>query len=335
MSASALEAARQRGPRGAWIRWAVWVAFTAALAFAIASLPWPRIVERLAQVRPLWLMAAVMANVVILPLWAIEWRLLVPAGFRVAYGRMFEIVAITASVLNAVPFFAGEASAVGLLVARGGLTRGAAVSVLAMDQLLVAFAKLATLAAATLFVALPGWLRAGVLSLVAGFAILLVILLVLAHAWAPWQAWLERASGRVRSTVASIVAWGTHLDALRQPRRAAPAMLLALLKKGAEVAAIIATQLAFGLDPSLAAAVLVVAALAITTLLPIAPANLGVYEATVFAAYRYLGVSSDAAIGLALVQHACFLVPSILTGYLTAMLGQLTRGRGARATSAS
>jgi uncharacterized membrane protein YbhN (UPF0104 family) len=247
---------------------------------------------------------------------------------------MFGIVAITASVLNAVPFFAGEASAVGLLIARGGLSRSAAASVLAMDQLLVALAKLLTLAAATFFVALPAWLRAGVLSLLAGFVALLVTLVVLAHSWEGLQSRLQRtAAGRVRSFIATVVAWGRHLDAIREVRRAAPAIALALLKKAAEVAAILATQVAFGLDPSIAAAVLIVASLAVTTLLPVSPANLGVYEATVFAAYRYMGVPADAAVGLAIVQHLCFLLPSILTGYLVATLAQL-RARG-RATSVS
>lgn len=323
MTASTVEAPRMARP---WLIGGLWLALTVALAFAVASLSWREIVQRLTQVHLPWVVAAISANFVILPLWAAEWQLLVPAAFRVAYGRMFEIVAITASVLNAVPFFAGEASAVGLLVARGRLTRSAAGSVLALDQLLVAFAKLVTLAAAMSFVPLPGWLRAGVLSLIVGFALLLATLLVLAHSWEKLQGWLSRRAGRARALIASIVAWGRHLDALRETRRAAPALVLSLLKKTAEVAAILATQMAFGLEPSLAAAVLIVASLAVTTLLPVSPANLGVYEATVFAAYRYVGVPADAAVGLALVQHACFLMPSILTGYGVATLAQ-SRGR--------
>ena len=69
--------------------------------------------------------------------------------------------------------------------------------------------------------------------------------------------------------------------------------------------------------------VLIVACLAITTLIPVAPANLGVYEATVFAAYRYIDVPADAAVGMALLQHACFLMPSIATGYAVATLAHV------------
>jgi uncharacterized membrane protein YbhN (UPF0104 family) len=298
---------------------------SAAIAIAVVNLGWSGIVQRLSSVSFPWVAAAIAANFAILPVWAAEWRLLVPAAFRVAYRRMFEIVAITASVLNAVPFFAGEASAVGLLITRGTLTPSAAASVLAMDQLLVALAKLTTLAAAAVLVSLPVWLRTGVLSLVAGFSILLAVLLLLAHSWERLQRWLAHPASRMRGLIARIAAWGQHLDALRVPRRALGAVVLALSKKALEVVAVIATQLAFGLEPSLAIALLVIAALAITTLLPIAPANLGVYEATVFAAYRYAGIPAETAAGLAFVQHACFLLPSILTGYGLATLGQLRR----------
>ena len=73
----------------------------------------------------------------------------------------------------------------------------------------------------------------------------------------------------------------------------------------------------------MAAATLVLAALAIATLMPVAPANIGVYEAVVFAAYRYMGVPAETALGLAVVQHICFLIPTLGTGYVTMTLRQL------------
>src|SRR6185436_19499864 len=104
----------------------VWIALTVALIVAIPRLPWGRMAEQLARLHPGWIVAAVTANLLILPLWAEEWRLFAPSTVRVSFARMFEVVAITAAVLNSVPFFAGEASGVALLMARGGLTRGAA-----------------------------------------------------------------------------------------------------------------------------------------------------------------------------------------------------------------
>lgn len=324
MTSAAIQAGDAARPFRSWLGWALWLALTAVLVMAARRLPWRDMMARLADANPAWLLAAVLANLAILPLWAAEWRLLVPRAFAVGYRRMFGIVATTASVLNSVPFLAGEASAVALLITRAGLSRGAALSVLALDQLLVAFAKLATLAVTALVVTLPAWLDAGIATLVGAFVALLGTLLVLAHSWERLEARLAN-DGSPAGVLARVIRWGRQMDALRDARLAAPAAALALVKKGAELAGIVAVQLAFGMDASLPAGLLVLAALGVTTMLPVAPANLGVYEGTVFLGYRYMGVPADAALGMAVVQHACFLLPSLLTGYVAVTAGQLAR----------
>lgn len=304
-----------------------WVGLTIVLILTVPDLPWQRAADHAKRVHVGWLATAVLANLLILPLWAAEWKLLVPGTFRVAYSRMFEVVSVTAAVLNSVPFFAGEASGVALLIGRAGLSRGAALSVLAMDQLLVGFAKLALIAATALYVPLPAWLRGGILSLLGGVVVLLVILLLLAHRWATLRdRLLDRPSG-IRELAARLMAWGTHFDALREPGLAWRLGALALGKKGAELVGILAVQVAFGVEPTIAAALLVLAALSITTLLPVAPANLGVYEATVFATYRFLGIPAESALGMAIVQHLCFLLPALTTGYVLLTVRQLMRRR--------
>jgi hypothetical protein len=314
-SATAAERARR------WLLPAMWVALTIALAIALPRLPWERTTQELARVATGWIAAALALNFLILPLWTLEWTVLIPR-IRVAFRRMFEIVALTAAVLNSVPMLAGEVSAIALLMTRAGLSRGAALSVLAMDQLLVAFAKAGVLALAASLSPLPVWIRGGLLSLVAVFAIAFAALMLLAHRG-------ERIAARLQATsspgglLSSVVRWGEHLDTLRDGRRTATVALLAMAKKFAEILAVVAVQLAFGLEPSFVNAVVVVAALALSTLVPIAPANLGVYEATVFGVYRFLGVPAETALGLALVQHLCFLLPSLAPGYVMLTLRQL------------
>lgn len=310
-----------------WLLPALWIALTAALFLALPALPWQRALDQLRRIEPGWIAVAVLAHFAILPLWALEWRLLVPGTISVSFARMFEVVSITASVLNSIPFLAGEASAVALLITRAGLSRGAALSVVAMDQLLVGFAKLSVLALAAAYAPLPDWLRGGILSLVLGVAALLILLLSLAHRWTSIREYLLTKPSAFRLRAARLALWGGHLDVLRDGALMWRVALLALAKKGAELAGIVVLQMAFGLDPSLATAVLVLGALAITTLLPVVPANLAVYEATVFAAYRYVGVSADVAFGIAVVQHLCFLIPVLCTGYIMLTLRQLPRRR--------
>lgn len=305
----------------------LWVALTIVLIVIVPDLPWQRAADQAKRVHFGWLAAAVITNSLILPLWAAEWRLLVPHAFQVAYGRMFEVVSVTAAVLNSIPFFAGEASGVALLIGRAGLSRGAALSVLAMDQLLVGFAKLAVIAAATLVVPLPGWLRTGILSLLGGVAALLAILLLLAHRGTRLRDRLLDRPSSVRTLAARLMTWGAHFDSLRDSGLAWRLVGLALGKKAAELLGILAVQMAFGLEPSIAGALLVLAALSVTTLLPVAPANLGVYEATVFATYRFLGVPAESALGIAIIQHLCFLLPALATGYLMLTVRQLVPRR--------
>lgn len=301
----------------------VWVALTSALIVVTRTLPWRSAWEQISEVRAVWLWAAVAANVAILVVWSAEWRLLAPAALRVPYVRVFEVVTAMAAVLNSVPFFAGEATGVALLVERAGLSRGAALSVLAMDQLLSGLSKLMVLGVAALAVPLPSWLRTGILALVVGVAALLGVLTSMAHGWERMHARLIAEPTRLKRLMARVVALGAHLEAMRESGRTWRIVGLGIAKKTAELLAILAVQAAFGLTPSFATGILVLASLCVATIAPIAPANVGVYEAAVFAAYRYMGVAPETALGLALVQHMCFLLPMLTTGYVTLTLRQL------------
>ena len=105
-----------------------------------------------------WLVAAVLSYVVILPLWAGQWHLLSPSSRTRTRREMLGVVSLTSSVMNTTPMLVGEAAGVMLLVTRAGLSRAAALSVLAMDQLLVGLAKLTVLSTAALLLPLPEWM---------------------------------------------------------------------------------------------------------------------------------------------------------------------------------
>ena len=93
-------------------------------------------------------------------------------------------------------------------------------------------------------------------------------------------------------------------------------LLLALLMMFAQTLGIWAVQKSLGLDLPFWAPILVMGALNLTTVLPITPGNFGVYEGTAFLAYQFYGLSSESAVSLALLQHLCFLIPMVGTGYL-------------------
>jgi uncharacterized membrane protein YbhN (UPF0104 family) len=240
---------------------------------------------------------------------------------------MLGVIASTSSVLNTTPMLVGEAAAVVFLVTRAGLARAAALSVLAMDQLVLGIAKVGVLVLATWLLVLPLWMERGLRALALLVALLLLALLVIAwgdRTVASVAQRLPERAGRVLHAVADALA------PLRSPWRGGSALLLALLKKLAEMAAIVCIQRAFGVVLPLSSAVLVLAALNLATLLPLVPGNVGVYEAVTVVAYGYMDVDAGHALGIALVQHACYFAALALPGY-----GWLWRGVRSRSAAAS
>jgi uncharacterized membrane protein YbhN (UPF0104 family) len=303
----------------------LWILLTLAFALAAPRLPWSRTIAAVGDSKLTWVGIALLANWIVLPLWALEWHVMLTDRTAITFRGMFAIVAVTAATLNTIPFFVGEATGFALLLGRAGLSRGAATAMIAMDQLFVGVGKLLTMAAAAALAPFPQWLRIGVGSFLAVVALLATTLVVLARWWKPLSKKLLASTSRHRALAARVVEQGSHLIGLRQLDRLAPLIALAIAKKGAELAGIVAVQVALGAPVSVANGLLVLAALSITTAVPVAPGNLGVYEATTFACYRSEGTPPGLALALALVQHLCFLLPPIATGYLTLSLGHLRR----------
>jgi uncharacterized membrane protein YbhN (UPF0104 family) len=272
---------------------AAWLVATALLVACARNIDWRRAADVAASARPAWLAAAIVANGLILVAWTAFWRALLPpsgAAPPVTPRRMFEIVSIASALMNTVPFGGGHASSIVLLVSRGGVAKRSALSVLALDQLGEGVAKVGIFLLVAALVPLPAWMRAGVTT--ASLAV------------AAWFVTLVVASR-----------WAHELALLKSWRRTLRALVCVAGMKAAELLAIVAVQHAFGVDISIGRSLLVLAALVLATMLPITPGNLGTYEASVFLAYRYLGVSPELALGIAVAQHVCFLLPAVGIGY--------------------
>jgi uncharacterized membrane protein YbhN (UPF0104 family) len=246
---------------------------------------------------------------------------------------MLRVVLTTSGVLNTTPLLVGEATGVVLLMTVTGLARTAALSVLAMDQLLVGVAKLVVLATAALIAPLPDWMARAAIGLILLVAALAALLL-LGASRGLWRAGTRRESrdaGALAVRVADALdALPTALAPLRSVRRGGGALVLALVKKAVEVAAMVCMQRAFGLDVPVGAAILALGMLNLSTLLPIVPGNIGVYEGAVVLAYARYGVATEQAIGLAAVQHLCYLLALAAPGVLWAAAARWARATDAR-----
>jgi uncharacterized membrane protein YbhN (UPF0104 family) len=277
------------------------VAVTAILAVSLRNVDWVRTAAALRDGDWQWLVVAIAANVLILVCWAAFWRALRPAGESpVSFARMFEVSAVSSSLMNTLPFGGGHASSVVLLIRRADTTQRGAISTLALDQLGEGVVKVAILLVVGLVLPLPTWMRAALttVSLVVG-------------------AWF------ITLVVAS--RWSRELEILRSVRRSMTALACVTAMKAAELVAIACVQHAYGVNISAGGTLLVLATIILATMLPISPGNLGTYEAGVFLTYRYLGVAPELALTLAIVLHVCFMLPAVGVGYFLMSTQALSR----------
>lgn len=294
-----------RSPRWVWL--AVGAAATVGLLAFYRPFDWGEVGVLLAHTRVGWVAAAVAGNLFILVSWTALWRQLLPRSVRVAWGRMAEIVALSAAGMNTLPFMSGHALGVGLLARRGGTGLEVAAAVMTLDQLCEGLGKVVLLVIAMTVAPLPDWMRRAGWVIGATMGILLVTLV-----------WLSRRP----AAPGGLARWAAHFEILRHPRRWLAGFALSAGTKAAEAAGIWAAQHACGVRLPLPTLAVVLAAVNVATMISVSPGSLGVYEAAAVAAYLLLGVPAEQALALALVQHACLLAAMILPGYaLTAWRG--------------
>jgi glycosyltransferase 2 family protein len=281
-----------RVPRGAlWL--VAWAVATILIVWLVRTVSTPLLVQSMARADASWLLLAIASFLCIQPLGALQWRAMLPSTAIVSRRRMLALFSMTSVANNTTPSLIGHATGVVLLAAEAGVGKTSALAVLALDQIAVGLIKILVLVAAVTLVALPVWMREGL----TGLCVIIALLLTSAF-------------------LASRRRWAQSLDALRRPAGFPLGVAFALGVRIAEAAAIAAVQHAFGLELPAYSVLVVLAATALGSLVPLAPANIGTYEAATFGAYHFLGLSNEAALGVALVQHACQLVAAIVPGYL-------------------
>lgn len=295
-------------------RWIVgWATLVALVAVAANGLDWPRLLGAAARAEPGWLAAAVLANGTILFFATAEWLLFVPAGARVPPRTMFSIVAVTSTVSNGGPLLAGHATGIHLLATRAGLGPAGGVSLTILDQIAEGLAKWTVLILAAAIV--PDFeYRAAGMTIILGAPALALGFAALARRRDFLDRLAGEARGRMRAVLRFISQTVHRLDAIRRPAPFGLGVALAIAKKTAEALGIAAIALALGVDLLPWHVVGALLAVSLSTMFSITPANLGVYEGSIFLVFRAAGVDADVALALALLSHVAYLLPLAGTG---------------------
>lgn len=293
-----------------------WVAATALIVYFATQVDVRELQIAMRTMQWSWVVVAIVTNALILVSWAALWWTVAPDRERPRYGVMFEINAMASALMNTVPFLGGHAAAVLLMIKRAGMSREGALSVLALDQLGEGFAKITIFGLVAALAPIPDWMRVGIASVCVAVAALFLILLVAAHGHVHLSPGPDAPASLTNRARRFAAAWAERMETLRSVRRSIVALLFAIGTKVAEGAAILAVQYAFGVELSIGSTALVLAAVILGSILPVAPGNVGTYEAGAFLAYRHLGVEPGLATMLAVVSHVCFMIPSVGIGYV-------------------
>jgi uncharacterized protein (TIRG00374 family) len=294
----------------------IWIGATLLLLYFVSRVDRSALREAADVVNWTWIFVAIIANALILVSWSALWWTVAPADERPSYGVMFEINAMASALMNTMPFLGGHAAAVVLMIKRASMTRAAALSVMALDQLGEGLAKVSIFLVVAIAAPLPDWMRVGVATICIAVGALFVGMVVLAHSHSYVRPVAEKPMTHMMRLRVLAATWAERMETLRSVRQSLIALGFAIGTKVAECAGLLAVQYAFGVHLSIGATALVLAAVVLGSILPVTPGNVGTYEAGAFLAYRHLGIDPAMATILAIASHACFMIPSVGVGYL-------------------
>ena len=294
-----------------------WVFATLLLYICFREIDLEQAWNNIKQVHPLWLFLSIAGHFLIFIFWAKQWIIFLPRKVFVTFKEMFEINALMSTAMNTLPFPGGHAFGVFLLAKKEGVGHSAALSVMSLDQLTEGIAKLTVLLVVSWLTPLPPLIKKGILGLIVVILIFTSILLYFAFRFHDYKKIRTDSNKTLKQrTIDFVSRWGQQLEGLRNIQTFCYGVILAYGMKLGEASAIWSIQKGFGVDLPIWSILLILAALNLTTIIPLTPGNLGVYEATVFFIYQHLGIEPEQAIALALTQHLCFLLPLAGTGYV-------------------
>ena len=316
-----------QGSRLLWI--AVWTVLAAGLAYAAFSLSWGEVLAAAMRAAPLWLAIALACNLVNAPLWAFCWRCLLGSKAQVPLRQLTRVLAVVLAAIQAFSVFGGGATAFVLITGRLRLSRPAAASLLVLEGLTTGLVKVILVGAALAIVPGTALLRGIGLGLLASMAMGLAGLIIVSRSGPLIHSFAARMGGRARVWIERFADWTSHLEAVRSPARLGGAVFFMLMRRISDGLAAWCVARACGIDVGPEIIVLVIASIAVVTMVPVPGGNVGLYELAVVAAYQWVGVAPEIAMAAALLQHAISLLSILVPGALIVAFDAGLTGRRA------
>jgi predicted dehydrogenase/uncharacterized membrane protein YbhN (UPF0104 family) len=289
------------------------LALVAMAWFLLRRIDWPGFWNAIGTSDPRWLALAAALNLVALGFAAMRWlALLRPLSPLSRWRDAFKALIVGLTVSAVVPARGGEVARMAWLHKRTGLSRIAILSSIGLDQLLNVAGLMLGLALMPWFVGIPPWLRVSAQVALFAFAAFAILILVLR----PRQP-VPAAEVEGPATPAGLLARVRHgLTAARSARSLGGSLAASLTVWIIELIVMRVALHAVDIDLPMSETLVVLAAVNLMLVFPIAPANLGSFEIGATLGLRGFGVANERALAFAICYHALQIVPIAVLGLL-------------------
>jgi hypothetical protein len=285
------------------------VAFAVIAFVLLRRLDWAGFWRAIGTSDPRWLALAAGLNLVALGFAAMRWTaLLRPLAPLSRWRDSFKALIVGLTVSAVVPARGGEVARMTWLHRRTGLSRVAILGSIGLDQLLNVAGLMLGLALMPWLGGIPPWLQVSARIALYAFAAGAVLILLLRPRRAP-------AAGDPGAAPAGILARIRHgLSAARSARALGGSLAASLTVWVIELLVMQVALHAVDIDLPMSATLVVLAAVNLMLVFPIAPANLGSFELGATLGLRGFGVANERALAFAICYHALQIVPIAVLG---------------------
>lgn len=245
-----------------------------------------------------------------------QWKCFSKDKREISFVRLFEAISMWLMMVNVLPFWMGEAFLIYVLGQHYQFGKTYSTSLLTLDQIFEGLSLVCVFALLQGAHHIPVWMQLPIQIFFAGSSFFYICLLILAYRFRHSHQKLDTQMKFKNRLFQTFKNWASELSLLHRFIPTLCSLFLALCIKALEYLSLYILQWGLGLMLPWWAPLLMIAGLNLALMIPMTPANLGVFEATLFYLYQNLGVAPGSSIAIAILYHALYLFALLAPGYM-------------------
>ena len=291
-----------------------------ALFLALRGIKWDEVASALKEANYLFLLPAAVALATVFVCRSWRWRLLFYPLNRPRVYNLFGSITVAYLINNLLPFQLGDLARAYLLGELEGIRKSRTISTVVVERMIDVLTLVFLLLLLLPFIDVPSWASLPAATLGVAFLFLggLMLAAVLKRDWViaiveALPAFLpHRLRARLKDSAHSAI---DGLGVLSRPSLLGQVVAWTIIQWLFSASALYCIMMAFDLDVSFDAAVLVLVVVSFGFLIPASPGSIGVYHALSMKVLESVySIESSAALSYALVAHLLYYMPPMFLG---------------------